>query len=79
MVDVPSGPWLKVAICEEGRDGQPYNDPTFGYLGILPSTWANYGMAGTAGDFSWSVQVGVAERIQGDLGVPDQDGCGSGW
>ena len=21
----------------------------------------------------------VAERIQGDLGVPDQDGCGSGW
>ena len=75
IADVPSGPWLKVAVCEEGGR----NDPTYGYLGILPSTWANYGMSGTAGDAPWSAQVAVAERIQGSLGVPDQAGCGNGW
>src|ERR1039458_9476538 len=37
--DLPSGPWLKVAVCEEGGR----NDPTFGFLGILVQTWEDYG------------------------------------
>lgn len=73
----PSGPWLKVAICEEsGR-----NDPTYGYLGILPSTWVYFGgtkYAPLAGGATWQEQVAIAERVQSD--VPDQNGCDpGGW
>lgn len=68
----PSGPWLRVAICEEGGR----NDPTYGYLGILPSTWSSYGYSGTAGDASWAVQLALAERITGGV-VPDASGCAS--
>jgi len=73
----PSGPWWKVAICEEGgRD-----NPTYGYLGIYPQSWRAYGggrYAPVAGRASWRQQVTVANRI--DRGyVPDQHGCAGGW
>lgn len=72
----PSGPWLKVAICEEsGR-----NDPVYGYLGILPSTWVAEGggrYAPLAGGATWSEQLTIAEHIQPD--PPDQDGVCVDW
>ena len=68
----PSGTWARVAVCEEGGR----NDPTFGYLGILPSTWTAYGMTGTAGAYGWDAQVAVANRITGGV-VPDAYGCAS--
>jgi hypothetical protein len=73
----PAGPWWKVAVCEEsGR-----NDPTYGYLGIIPQTWAAYGgrrFAPLAGGASWREQVTVARRIVGRA-VPDQHGCAGAW
>jgi hypothetical protein len=77
----PSGPWLRVAVCEEsGR-----NDPTFGYLGILPSTWAaeTGEVDSTAASASWAQQVAVAEEIEAHAGmagfVPDQGGVCGDW
>jgi hypothetical protein len=53
--------WQQVAICEEGGR----NDPTYGYFGIMPSSWAAQGMSGTAGDYDWATQVAVGDRING--------------
>lgn len=68
-------PWTRVAICEEsGR-----NDPTYGYFGIMPQSWAAYGGAAysaTAGGSSWATQEMIASRISG-ASVPDASGCGS--
>ena len=73
----PSGPWWKVAVCEEGgRD-----NPTFGYLGIYPRSWLAYGggrFAPVAGRATWRQQVIVARAIDGRY-VPDQHGCAGGW
>jgi hypothetical protein len=67
--------WWRVALCEEGGR----NDPTYGYFGILPSSWLAYGggaYAPTAGGMPWDTQVAIAERINGGY-VPDAQGCAS--
>jgi len=64
-----------VATCEEGGR----NDPRFGYLGIMPSSWLAYGggrYSVTAGGATWDQQVEVATRINGGY-VPDAYGCAS--
>jgi LysM repeat protein len=69
--------WQRVAFCEEGGA----NDPTYGYFGILPSTWNSFGMTGTAGQYDEDTQISVAQEIVNDgYGgqVPDANGC-SGW
>ncbi len=69
--------WQRVAMCEEGGA----NDPTYGYFGILPSTWNSFGMTGTAGQYDEDTQISVAQQIVNDgYGgqVPDANGC-SGW
>ncbi len=69
--------WQRVALCEEGGA----NDPTYGYFGILPSTWNSFGMTGTAGQYDEDTQISVAQEIVNDgYGgqVPDANGC-SGW
>ena len=80
LATVPSGnpgigAWQRVAICEEGGA----NDPTFGYFGIEPSTWASFGgtqYSPTAGGATEDEQVVIANRISGG-NVPDANGCGS--
>jgi Transglycosylase-like domain len=70
-----SGSWTRVAVCEEGGS----NSPTFGYFGIMPSSWAAYGgtaYSPTAGGSSWDTQVMIANQISGGV-VPDANGCGS--
>lgn len=70
-----SGPWSRVATCEEGGA----NNPTFGYFGIMPSSWAAYGgtaYSSTAGGSSWDTQVMIANKISGG-NVPDAYGCAS--
>lgn len=72
---------MKVAVCEEGG----HNSPTFGYFGILPSTWQAYDgarFAPLAGGAGWPQQVAVANQIvrAAHVPVPDQDGCNpNGW
>jgi hypothetical protein len=69
------GAWSRVATCEEGGS----NDPTYGYFGIMPSSWAAYGgaqYAPLAGGASYDEQVSVAEHITGGW-VPDGSGCSS--
>lgn len=46
--------WVGVAICEQGRNGEPYNDPFFGYFSI---------MDGSAGGRPWAEQVQMANGI----------------
>jgi hypothetical protein len=80
---ITSGPgdggWQQVAICEEGGR----NDPTYGYFGIMPSSWAAEGMGGTAGDYDWATQVTVGDRINGGGPPWAPAGCASagyhGW
>lgn len=70
-----SGSWQRVAVCEEGGS----NNPTFGYFGIMPGSWAAYGgnaYSPTAGGSSWDTQVMIANRISGGV-VPDANGCHS--
>lgn len=70
------GSWERVAMCEEG--GQ--DDPTYGYYGITPGSWAAYGgtqYASTAGGASQEEQVAIANRISGGS-IPDGNGC-AGW
>lgn len=70
------GAWERVAMCEEG--GQ--DDPTYGYYGITPGSWAAYGgtqYASTAGGASQEEQVAIANRISGGA-IPDGSGC-AGW
>ena len=70
------GAWQRVATCEEGGN----NDPTYGYYGITPGSWAAYGgtqYASTAGGATQEQQVAIADRISGGA-VPDANGC-SGW
>lgn len=79
-----SSPWWQVAKCEEGG----HNSPSYGYLGIYPSTWTDpkydgQRFAPVAGKATWSQQVTVAREIEAKAGlagfVPDQLGCGHGW
>jgi hypothetical protein len=70
------GAWQRVASCEEGGN----DDPTYGYYGITPGSWAAYGgtqYASTAGGATQEQQVAIADRISGGA-VPDANGC-SGW
>ena len=80
----PSGPWAKVAVCEEGG----HDNPEFGYLGIYPQSWLAYGggrFAPVAGDAAWQQQVTVANAIEGNRRghnpwrIPDQNGCDGPW
>jgi Transglycosylase-like domain len=67
--------WQRVAMCEEGGS----NNPTFGYFGIMPGSWAAYGgtaYSPTAGGSNWDTQVMIANRISGGV-VPDANGCHS--
>jgi len=69
------GAWSRVATCEEGGA----NSPTYGYFGIMPSSWAAYGgtaYSPTAGGSSWDTQVMIANKISGG-NVPDAYGCAS--
>jgi hypothetical protein len=73
--------WQQVAVCEEGGS----NDSTYGYFGIMPSSWAAAGgtaYSATAGGSSWDIQVMIGDRING--GPPwAPAGCAaagySGW
>jgi hypothetical protein len=73
--------WQQVSICEEGGS----NSPTFGYFGIMPSTWAAYGgtaYSPLAGGSDWATQVMIGDKING--GPPwAPAGCAgagySGW
>lgn len=70
-----SDAWSRVAMCEEGGR----NDPTFGYYGITPQSWAAYGgtaYATMAGGASQAEQQEIADRINGGY-VPDANGCAS--
>lgn len=55
------GGWAQVAICEEGGS----NSATYGYFGILPSTWAGHDGVSTAGQDSYANQVAYANQING--------------
>lgn len=46
--------WVGVAICEQGRNGRPYNAPYFGYFSI---------MDGSASGLDWATQVSMANAI----------------
>ena len=68
--------WQQTAICEEGGR----NDPTYGYYGIIPSSWQAMGggqFSATAGGASQQQQLVIATRIQSY--PPDVGGCQGGW
>lgn len=55
--------WASLAQCEEGGT----NDPTFGYYGIYPSSWAAYGgtsFAPVAGQATLTQQTQIARKIE---------------
>jgi hypothetical protein len=65
-VSRPSGSYTALAICEQGRNGQPYNHPFFGYFSI---------MDGSAGGKSWDEQVRMVQAIKARAGAGAWDGC----
>jgi hypothetical protein len=79
---VNDGGWQQVAICEEGGS----NSPTYGYFGIMPSSWAAYGgtaYSATAGGSSWATQVMIGDKINGGNAPYAPSGCAAagygGW
>ena len=60
--------WWPTALCEEGGN----NSPTFGYFGILPSSWNGYNGYATAGAAPLSVQLAWEASYIG--GPPDAPG-----
>ena len=73
----PGDSWWQTAECEESGN----NDPTYGYFGIYPSTWASYGgtqFAPTAGGATYAEQEQVGMAIEGR--PPDPTGeCLGPW
>ena len=79
-----SGTWGALATCEEGGN----NSATYGYFGILPSTWQDpkydlpQSSGGSAGDYSLSVQEDAVIEINGHIPYAPwncQAGGYSGW
>ena len=60
--------WWPTALCEEGGN----NSPTFGYFGIMPSSWNGYQGYSTAGAAPLSVQLAWEAAYIG--GPPDAPG-----
>lgn len=74
--DTSPADWQMTATCEEGGR----NDPTYGYFGILPSTWAAYGgtaYSPTAGGSSESSQIAIEMNFQHS--PPDVGRCSGGY
>jgi hypothetical protein len=62
----PSGSYTALAVCEQGRNGQPYNAPFYGYFSI---------MDGSAAGKSWDQQVAMVQAIKARAGAGAWDGC----
>jgi hypothetical protein len=66
--------WAQVAICEEGGN----NNPTYGYFGILPSSWGFYAGVSTAGQTDWNTQVTRANQLNGGHAPWAPPNCAAG-
>jgi hypothetical protein len=73
--------WTRVMNCETGS--WTYPGPYYqGGLGITPWNWQKFGgeqFAPFAYEATPAEQVFVAERIQGENAVPDQEGICHNW
>lgn len=71
--------WSRVATCEEGSWGNYSEGPNyFGSLGISSAAWDEFGDGIDRTSATPDQQILVAERIEGNGSVPDQNGC-AGW
>jgi hypothetical protein len=74
--------WGRVAWCEQHDDWTVVGPVYSGSLGISNVNWVSYGgtwFVPNAGEATPAEQIVIAERIEGNGYVPDQDGYCAPW